>query len=261
MKKKYFFFDVDGTLTVHVPGKYASYVPESTKNTLKQLKENGHFVSIATGRAHWMTKDIMEMVNINNLVTDGGNGIVIDGNLIELLPLDHEKAVSLCTAIHAMGRGIGVSLYDDRRLFCQNDKFAKDNPGFANLVDYIIDETLDFSKVGNIYKIFVSITEEEEKRFPELDYLPHMRYHPDNLMIEPADKFSGIKRVMKYLNAPLEDVVVFGDGWNDMDMFKDAPFSVAMGNSVEPLKEIADFVTKDADKDGIEYACRHFGWI
>lgn len=27
------------------------------------------------------------------------------------------------------------------------------------------------------------------------------------------------------------------------------------------LKEKADFVTKDSTDDGIEYACRHFGWI
>lgn len=261
MNKKYFFFDIDGTLTVNDPENYRSYVPESTQMALEKLKENGHFVSIATGRAHWMTQDIIDMVHINNLVTDGGNGIVLDGRLVERLPLDHDKAVTICTQIHQLGRGVGVSLYDDNRLFCQNDRFAKDNPGFSSLIEYVIDENLDFSKLGDIYKIFISITEEEEKDYPVLEQLPHMRYHPGNLMIEPADKFAGIRRFMDYLHAPVEDVVVFGDGWNDMDMFRDAPFSIAMGNAVEPLKEIADFVTKDADKGGIEYACRHFGWI
>ncbi|MBF1057658.1 MAG: HAD hydrolase family protein, partial [Peptostreptococcus sp.] len=55
--------------------------------------------------------------------------------------------------------------------------------------------------------------------------------------------------------------VVFGDNTNDIKMFRPEWTSIAMGNAVEELKKIADFVTKDADDGGIEHACRHFGWI
>ena len=34
-----------------------------------------------------------------------------------------------------------------------------------------------------------------------------------------------------------------------------------MGNGIEALKRKATFVTKRSDEDGIEYACKHFGWI
>lgn len=260
MRKKYFFFDIDGTLTVNDPVTHKSMVPESTREALKRLKANGHFVSIATGRAHWMAMDIVRLVDIDNLVTDGGNGIVLDGRLVELLPLDPQKASALCTALERDGRGIGVTLHDDNRLYFKNDLYAKANPEFSSFMEYIVDETLDFSK-EKIYKIFVSITEEEEAHYPILATMPHMRYHPNNLMIEPADKYSGITRVMKVLGGDLSDVVVFGDGWNDMDMFLKAPVSIAMGNAVEDLKRIATFVTKPVTEDGILYACEHFGWI
>ena len=260
MKRKYFFFDIDGTLTVNDPVTHVSTVPDSTRRTLEALKANGHFVSIATGRAHWMAMDIVKLVNIDNLVTDGGNGIVLNGRLVELLPLDPQKASALCTALEKDGRGIGVTLHDDNRLYFKNELYAKANPEFSTFMDYIVDETLDFSK-EKIYKIFISITEDEEKNYPILRTMPHMRYHPNNLMIEPADKYSGITRVMKFLGGPMEDVVVFGDGWNDMDMFSKAPMSIAMGNAVEELKSIAAFVTRPVNEDGIEYACRHFGWI
>ena len=46
-EKKYFFFDIDGTLTTKNPG---GIVPESTLRTLAQLRRNGHFICIATGR-------------------------------------------------------------------------------------------------------------------------------------------------------------------------------------------------------------------
>ena len=99
------------------------------------------------------------------------------------------------------------------------------------------------SQRKNIQNSLVSITEAEEASYPILKTMPYVRYHPNNLMIEPEDKYSGITRVMAYLGGHMEDVVVFGDGWNDMDMFSKAPMSVAMGNAVDELKSIATFVT------------------
>ena len=71
----------------------------------------------------------------------------------------------------------------------------------------------------------------------------------------------GIKAIMDYLGADYKDVVVFGDEKNDLSMFRDEWTSIAMGNAIEALKEKADYVTDDCDKDGIYNACRHFGWI
>ena len=48
MNRKFFFFDIDGTLAVGTPGR--QYIPESTKKAIRMLKEQGHFVAIATGR-------------------------------------------------------------------------------------------------------------------------------------------------------------------------------------------------------------------
>ena len=37
MNKKFFFFDIDGTLAVGTPGR--QYIPESTKKAIRVLKE------------------------------------------------------------------------------------------------------------------------------------------------------------------------------------------------------------------------------
>ena len=58
-----------------------------------------------------------------------------------------------------------------------------------------------------------------------------------------------------------EDIVVFGDGMNDICMFGQGWLSIAMGNARAALKEKADYITTDVDKDGLWNACRHFGWI
>ena len=53
----------------------------------------------------------------------------------------------------------------------------------------------------------------------------------------------------------------FGDGGNDLAMLNHVAVSVAMGNANDELKEIASYVTKSVDDDGIEYALKHYGLI
>ena len=67
--------------------------------------------------------------------------------------------------------------------------------------------------------------------------------------------------MVELLGEDERQVVVFGDGLNDRQMFRDAPFAIAMGNAIPQLKELADYVCPSADEDGIYRACQHFGWI
>ena len=67
--------------------------------------------------------------------------------------------------------------------------------------------------------------------------------------------------MMNLLNAPVEDIVVFGDGKNDVTMFDDRWMTIAMGNGSEELKARAKYVTTANTDDGIRNACLHFGWI
>ena len=58
MRKRYLFFDIDGTL---MAGGYENgYIPDSAKEALRKLKEQGHFLAIATGRSNAMARQIME---------------------------------------------------------------------------------------------------------------------------------------------------------------------------------------------------------
>ena len=53
MEKKFLFFDIDGTLTDRATGE----IVPSAKEVLQRLEENGHFVAIATGRAHYKAEN------------------------------------------------------------------------------------------------------------------------------------------------------------------------------------------------------------
>jgi hydroxymethylpyrimidine pyrophosphatase-like HAD family hydrolase len=48
-----------------------------------------------------------------------------------------------------------------------------------------------------------------------------------------------------------DEMVAFGDGFNDLSMIQYAGLGVAMGNAKDVVKENADFIAKTNDEDGI----------
>ena len=80
MSKKFFFFDIDGTLTDRTTGK----IVPSAAAAVKKLREAGHFVAINTGRAHYKARKFFDENGFDNMVCNGGKAIVIDGELVAL---------------------------------------------------------------------------------------------------------------------------------------------------------------------------------
>ena len=81
-------------------------------------------------------------------------------------------------------------------------------------------------------------------------------------MFQPDNKKGGILKMMEILYAPLQDVVVFGDDYNDLDMFgKDLWTCVAMGNACDALKEKATYITDNNVDDGIYHICEKMKWF
>lgn len=69
-----------------------------------------------------------------------------------------------------------------------------------------------------------------------------------------ARKSLAVRYVANYYNINLSDVIAFGDGDNDLDMLNDAGLGIAMKNSNDNVKKIADLQTKFTNKnDGLAY--------
>lgn len=258
--KKYIFFDIDGTLTNNNPG---GIILPSTHRTLKKLKENGHFVAIATGRSYSMAKSAMEEANIDNVVCCGGNGLILNGEVIHINPLNKEKALLIIQECLEKDIRFGIAINDLPVIYTSYQDFFQYCPEFEGhwKVQYI--NKNNYFEYSEIHKIYVGIPKGEEKQLTSLTEtgLHYARYHPADFIIEPDDKYQGILEMIRLIGGDEKDIVVFGDGHNDLSMMKQAPISIAMGNAIEELKEIATFITKDCKNDGIEFACQYFGWI
>ena len=187
--------------------------------------------------------------------------LVIDDQLIENIPLPLEKARAICHQAEELGYGLLLILDDSIRVYSKNNLFIRQVGERKEPTEYIIDPDLDYDQISDIYKIYISIPQEEEHLLTLKDTVGHLRFVKDYLMFQYDKKDKGIEQMMEHLQAPLEDVVVFGDDYNDLIMFDPRWTSIAMGNACDALKEKASYVTDANVNDGIEKACRHFGWI
>ncbi|MDD4508037.1 MAG: HAD family hydrolase [Eubacteriaceae bacterium] len=257
MNKKFFFFDIDGTLTDRNTGK----IVPSAALALQKLRDAGHFVALATGRAQYKARPFFEANGFDNMVCSGGNGIVMDKKIIENIPLDFDQARALYDEVLAAGYGALVAEDDSKKVYTRNFDFYDQVGGRREPTTYIIDEAYDPGKRGVIYKMYLSVPEGEENRLPILKKMGWLRFEPEYIIIQPDAKQKGILRMLELSGGSPKDTVVFGDDTNDLVMFLDDFYKVAMGNGCDALKARADEVAPANVEDGIYKVCEKNGWM
>lgn len=254
MKKKYIFFDIDGTLTDRSTGQ----IVPSAQKALNRLQEAGHFVAIATGRAHYKARPFMEKAGLKNMVCCGGGALVVDNELYHNIPLDRKKALTIIHQAEELGIGILLMLDDSVDCYAKNDLFREQVGERKEPTRYVIDPELDFDSVKEIYKIYLSVSKEDEEKLSSRTLLGNLRFVPEYLMFQYDEKRQGILDMLEVTGGNPEDVIVFGDDDNDLVMFNPQWLSIAMGNASSKLKEKAAYITAANVDDGIYKACEHF---
>ena len=72
-----------------------------------------------------------------------------------------------------------------------------------------------------------------------------------------SSKLAGVEKVRAALGLAKEEIAVFGDDLNDLEMISAYPVSIAMGNGVEAVRRAAKYVTCANTEGGIDNALRH----
>ncbi len=255
--KKMFFFDIDNTLLMWPEG----VVPESTKYAISALQKEGHHVAIATGRIQVDAMMYAKELGISDVVADGGDSITIGNTLIAMESLDIVGCKTFLHQLEKWNIPWAVTIENKRERHTKRDDLAPQVAPWDHFKT-VYSPDISIDALDAVYKIYIYLTEEDEKKY-EIDYgeFDHVRYGEESILIESMDKAKGIKIMADHFDMPYENIVVFGDGRNDLRMFHPIWLNIAMGNSCEELKSKADYVTDSCKNDGIYKACIHFGWI
>lgn len=73
-----------------------------------------------------------------------------------------------------------------------------------------------------------------------------------------VSKALSLERLAVHFNIKREEIIAFGDNFNDLEMIKYAGLGVAMQNAPDGVKAAADFITLSNNEDGIAYALSKF---
>lgn len=279
MAIKAVFFDIDGTLL-----NDKKRVEKTTILAIKQLKEQGIFVGVATGRGPSFVQDYLENLNLDFAVSYNGQYIHTRDKVLYQNPLkknlvrevlryasNKNREVSLGTVSGLVGSqliAIGTSTFGQivSRLVPKHFSTSiKDS--FKLLYRRFKPQNIEYLKeilTKPIFQIVLVATVNEsqkfKKQFPKLTITRSSPYSID-LISKGQSKIKGIQRLGKLFDFSLDEVMAFGDSENDLDMLSSVKIGIAMENGHDNVKSIASYTTDSNNRDGIAKALSHHGLI
>ncbi|MDR0977413.1 MAG: Cof-type HAD-IIB family hydrolase [Prevotellaceae bacterium] len=259
---KALFFDIDGTLVsfdTHV-------VPPSAVDAIRAAHEAGVRIFIATGRPAVIINNIAPLQQaglISGYVTMNGAYCFVDDTVIYKSPIPPADVHALARASQDEGFPcIFVGEHDIS--VCQPDDEVVDIFHDILKVDDIPLATPDEVVRRDIYQMspFIGLQREADL-MPALPGSESNRWHPvfTDITARGNNKQHGISRIIEHFGIRRDEIMALGDGGNDIGMLRYAHIGIAMGNARDEVKAVADYVTTDVDRAGVEHALHHFGIV
>ncbi len=258
MNKKLIFMDLDGTIIDHSQ----DWIPPSTKRTIQRLKAAGHMVVIATGRPPCLFYGIEKTLDVHTYIAANGRFIKHQGETLLNEGIDQPLVKRFVETMDKEGFEVGFETETDYIVHRIRTDLPEKFSNYFHLESPREDSTA-YQKQSILQMILFT---ENHALAPLLERFPEFSFNvscPYGIDVNQAGgmKEVGMRMLRAYLDVKAEDTIAIGDGFNDIGMIKEAALGIAMGNACDELKAVADEVTDDCDKDGIEKAFKKLGMI
>ncbi len=275
---KIVFLDVDGTLT-----DYEGNIPASAITAIREARKNGHKVYICTGRSRAEVYSEIWEIGLDGMI--GGNGSYVEsaGEVILHQLISPVQSRHIVDWLHE--RGLEFYLESNNGLFASEHFETRGNPvmqvyaarkGKDNANAFTVREGFphmifggelyrtDLNKVSFILESYQDYLDAKEE-FPDLQVgtwggAGETALFGD-LGVKNVNKAHAIEMLLQHLHADTQDTIAIGDAKIDIPMLSYCNYGIAMGNGGQEIKDMADFITDDVNRDGILNAFRHTGLI
>ena len=256
---KAIFFDVDGTLLSHK----TNAVPASALRALEALRQKGILTFMATGRHISMLRQLkaLEGLRFDGVVSLNGQYCCDESGIIYHCPLETSAVAALLDYLKAHPHPCILVEADRMYINFHNALVEQVQAAIHSEMPELGD--LDRGYTQPIYQAILYMSEENLAKLPPLPGIKLTRWNLGGADLIPAKggKAAGITKLLEHYGIDKSETMAFGDGENDVDMFRAVGTAAAMGNACAEAKEAADYVTDDIDRDGIWNALKHFGVI
>jgi len=256
--------DLDGTLLT-----FKDNVSDFTIAEIKRIKEHLRVILVSARMPQSMTY-IQKNLGIENEPIICYNGALVLHGTKELFSTF--IAMDQIASIYELANKVGVQLglYSKAEWYVEMDservqkeiKYTKTLPTFRATKETIQDWT--DREIGAHKIMLMGNKENTDGLFPILqkNYSQTLNlYRSNDTLIEIAPKSVSKLTAIKLLlqeNECLNDVIAFGDNYNDMEMLQNVGRGIAVANAREEVKNIANGLALKNSEDGVaQYIKQH----
>lgn len=250
--------DLDGTLLNddHV-------VTDRNCEALRRLSNQGVAVVLVSGRMHQSILPISNQIGLENPIISYNGGMVKHAKTAEIFyhtPIAGAMAMELVEYAETLGVHLN---------FCLDDQlYIKEKNQWSELYEYrtgvVATAVGDLRQLAGGEPTKMQLIDTPEKidqlliecknAFGERLYVTRTQAEYIEFMNPEVSKGPALTALAGKLNISMDDVVAFGDGYNDESMMRVAGFSVGMGNCVDEIRACADYITETNHADGVALA-------
>lgn len=262
MTYKMVVIDVDDTLI-----NDDRVVTPATQQALAAAAARGTIVTLATGRMFASAQKIARQINLNVPI------ITYQGSLIKNLfdeEVLYERSVPSTTARYlfeyAEKNDLHIQAYYNDTLYSKTDnQRVKDyaemsnipytvEPNLDRLLDYPLTKILFFEEPAVCDRVGADLMNQVGHEVHITKSKPFFL----EILHKEGTKGHAVEHLANHFGIGLDEVIAIGDSWNDHEMIELAGLGVAMGNAIQPLKDIADYVTLTNNDDGVKHVIEKF---
>lgn len=245
------FSDIDGTLL-----NSRHQISPLTERAIKAVIAKGIPFIPVSARPPYAITPYVEQLDTQQAIICYSGALILDKNLTALysVVLEAEDLQRLNRLLVDFNH-LSVSHYAGLDWFC-NDLNNYWTVQESEITGLRAKQTPD--NLTEVHKILVMGDAQEILRLEQLlkQHLPHLSIHRSKneyleIMNKAATKAEAIRFMERHLNVSAEEIIAFGDNFNDLDMLQYAGLSVAMGNAPQEIKQAAKEITASNDEDGI----------
>lgn len=245
MSKKLLAMDLDGTA---VKDDYS--MNESSILAIQKAQQNGHVVCFISGR-----RDV-------DMLTLGKEQWCVDYHILNnggkiVRCKDHKVMMNNTIDADSSKKLIEYCLKNDYQLHvCSGmdwkvSKMTEGTMNYARKLNFI-PEIFSSLKDVDYHSIegFMATCDAKpvgdfiDKNLPDVCY-SHSEPGTIDIMAKGVNKWNGIKALADLINVDYKDTIAVGNYYNDMDMIEKAGTGIAVANSLQSVKEVADYTTKE----------------
>lgn len=244
-------------------------IDNQLKEVIKKLEKRGIIFTLATGRNIFLMSEIIKELNLEwPYIVNNGANIYQKDNSIKSYTISQESINFVLRILE--NNNFPFLAYTETELY-MNEKHELLEVFKLRLKDKLTqieyDAKMDLEDreiikvtiaVDDLDKIKV-IKKEVDDKFPLINFK-----RSEGLLFSitssEATKGNAIKTLASMFGINNDEIMVFGDNYNDITMFDVASVGVAMGNSDETIKQCATHETSDNNHHGVsEFLKKYFG--